>query len=230
MSAYHTTLFLFQSGKPFWIAVLTGVLFILFSATAFTAARHFIMGKTKWIGVIFALAGIVVVLYSIFSTLTVNFNQFKWVDDERTLVVIEDNEALLAHERLIADNREALEEINGRITRLENEAEYWRTMSWRRFDEFQISINEAQGIRIALRQRQIELELARPEIILMAETSQETVFTLIERLLRVREDVARFFVYAAPACLYDILAPFALSVVLLLTDRRRRINLEVENE
>ena len=222
MSAYHTTLFLFQGGKPFWIAALTGVLFILFSATAFTAARHFFMDKAKWIGVIFALAGITVVLYSVFSTLTVNFNQFKWIDDERTLVAVEDNEALLAHERLLSDNREALEEINARIILLEGEADYWKTMSWRRYDEFQVTLNDAQERRIVLRQRQIELESARPEIVALAENSQETIFSLIERLLRIREDVARFFVYAAPACLYDILAPFALSVVLLLADRRRR--------
>jgi len=221
MSAYHTTLFLYQGGKPFWIAVLTGVLFILFSATAFTATRHFFYEKVRWVGVIFAFAGAVVVLFSVFSTLTVNFNHFKWVDDGKILAVVEDNEALLAHERLLADNRQALEEINARILLLEGEADYWRAMSWRRYDEFQEILNIAQERRIMLRQRQIELESMRPEIVALAENSRETIFSLIERLLGIREDAARFFVYAAPACLYDILAPFALSVVLLLVDRRK---------
>ena len=222
MSAYHTTLFLFQGGRPLWISALTGVLFILFSTTAFTAARYFLRERAKWIGVIFALAGVVVVLYSVFATLTVNFNQFQWIEDERLVVFVEDSQALVAHERLISDNREALSEINERITRLQNEAEYWRSMSWRRFDEFQVSINEASGVRTELRERQIELESLRPSLIAMVGSSQETIFTLVSRLFHIREDITRFFVYAAPACLYDILAPFALSVVLLLADRRRR--------
>jgi ABC-type glycerol-3-phosphate transport system permease component len=222
MSAYHTTLFLFHGGRPFWISALTGVLFILFSTTAFTAARYFLCQKTKWIGGVFALAGVVVVLYSVFATLAVNFNQFREGDEQRTVVFVEDNEALIAHERLINDNRDALAEVTERITLLQNEAEHWRTLSWRRFDEFQVSINEAYQARTELRQRQIELESFRPELITLVESSQETIFTLVARLFHIREDGVRFFVYAAPACLYDILAPFALSVVLLLADRRKR--------
>jgi hypothetical protein len=52
--------------------------------------------------------------------------------------------------------------------------------------------------------------------------SQETIYDFLGNVFRIKEDTMRFFVYVVPACLYDILAPFALSVVLLLADRRRR--------
>ena len=224
MSAYHTSTFLLQGGKPAWTAVITGIMLILFSGTAFTAARYFLQekGPQRLFGLLFIVTGFAVIMYSIFSTVTVNYNQFKWVDDILTVAVLEDNEALAAHEQLLRNNSDALEEIALRINRLEEEASYWRTMSWRRYDEFQALVAEAQQERTALRQRRIELESVKPELVAQAESSQETIYTFLARLLGLPEDIARFFVYVVPACLYDILAPFALSVVLLLVDRRKK--------
>jgi len=224
MSAYHTSAFLIQGGKPVWTAVLTGTMLILFSGTAFTAARYFLQeqGLQKFFGFLFIIAGLAVIVYSVFSTVTVNFNQFKWVDDVKTAVAVEDSEVLAAHGRLLSENSEALEEVAARIDRFEKEAEYWKTLSWRRYDEFQVWIVEAQKERAELRQRRVSLEAAKPELVVQAGNSRETVYSFLARLLGLPEDTARFFVYVVPACLYDILAPFALSVVLLLVDRRRK--------
>jgi hypothetical protein len=221
MSAYHTSMFLYQGGKPAWTAILTGTMLILFSGTAFTAARYF-KGIQNVISGLFIVAGFAVIAYSIFSTVTVNYNQFKWVDDTKITMAVEGNEQLAAHERLLNDNRDALVEIGERITRLESEAEYWKTQSWRRYDEFQSQLVSARQERSLLRQRLIELETVKPELITLAGKSQETIYSFLARLLGLPEDIARFFVYVVPACLYDILAPFALSVVLLLADRWRR--------
>jgi len=223
MSAYHTSVFLIEGGKPVWTGITTGIMFILFSGTSFTAARYFLQekGAQKIFGLLFIIAGFAIITYSVFSTLTVNYNQFKWVIDEKTSIAVEDNETLAAHERLLLENREALTEVNKEIERKEEEAGYWRSMSWRRYDEIQGQLAALQERRVTLRQRRVELEAAKPELVAQAESSQETVYTMLARLLKIPEDVARFFVYAAPACLYDILAPFALSIVLLLTDRRR---------
>ena len=224
MSAYHTSAFLIEGGKPTWTGVLTGVMFILFSGTAFTAARYFLQekGAQKLFGFLFVIAGFAVIAYSVFSTVTVSFNQFKWKDDEKASVAVEDSEALAAHERLLRGNDEASVEVGMRINRLEAEAEYWKDKSWRRYDEFQALIVEARHEQSALRRRWIELESSKPELITQAVQSRETVYSFLARLLGLPEDTARFFVYVAPACLYDILAPFALSIVLLLTDRRKR--------
>jgi hypothetical protein len=224
MSAYHTSAFLIFGGKPKWTAVLTGVMLILFSGTSFTAARHFMQekGLQKSFGFLFIVAGFAVISYSIFSTVTVNFNQFKWEDDKKAVIAVEDSEALAAHERLLHENKEALDEVNARISKLEEETDYWKTMSWKRYDEFQTQLFAAQENRAFLRNRRIELESSKPELVAQAESSRETVYTFLARLLGLQEDIARFFVYVIPACLYDILAPFALSVVLLLMDKRRK--------
>jgi len=225
MSAYHTSAFLIFGGKPKWTAVLTGTMLILFSGTAFTAARHFLQekGMQKIFGFLFIAAGFAVIIYSVFSTVTVNFNQFKWRDDEKAVVAVADNETLAAHDRLLQGNREALDEVSARITKLEDDAEHWKTLSWRRYDAIQAQLAEAYESRTVLRNRRVELESSKPDLVAQAESSQETVYTFLARLLGLKEDIARFFVYVIPACLYDILAPFALSVVLLLMDKRRRI-------
>jgi len=225
MSAYHTSAFLIFGGKPTWTAILTGTMLILFSGTAFTAARHFLQekGLQKIFGFMFIAAGFAVIVYSIFSTVTVNFNQFKWRDDEKAVVAVTGNEALASHNRLLQENREALDEANAKIVKIETDAEYWKTMSWKRYDEMQKQLADAYEDRAILRNRRIELEASKPELIAQAENSQETVYTFLARLLGLKEDVARFFVYVIPACLYDVLAPFALSVVLLLMDKRRKV-------
>ena len=228
ISAYHTSMFLIQGGKPAWTAVITGTMLILFSGTAFTAARYFLQekGLQRSFGFLFLVAGFVVIAYSVFSTVTVNFNQFKWVDDEKASVAVEDSELLAAHEKLLARSQGVLDDICAELESLEREAEYWRDRSWRRYDEIRARIVELQEVRREQRDHQIYLETSRPQLVTQAAQSRETVYTFLARFLGLPEDTARFFVYVVPACLYDILAPFALSVVLLLIDRRRK---EAEN-
>jgi hypothetical protein len=229
MSAYHTSTFLIEGGKPVWTGLLTGIMLILFSGTAFTAARYFFKegGVLNFFGILFIVAGFAVIGYSMFATLTVNFDQFRLRSDEKTAVVVEDSETLNMINRLVQQNEEELNEVNLLISRLEGEADYWRSMSWRRYDEIQEQINEATTQRSSLRLERAEMESSKPELVSAAESSQETIYTFLGRLLKLEEDIARFFVYVIPACLYDILAPFALSVVLFLVDKRRRLYVSV---
>ena len=223
MSAYHTGTFLHSSGKPVWAAVMTGVMLILFSATAFTAARYFFKekGASKAFGVLFVAAGFAVISYSVFSTITVNYDQFKWVEDEKSAIAVEDSEALAAADRLLEQNARALTDIDAEISRLESEAEFWRSQSWRRYDEMQEQLKTALDERNRLRAERAEMEASRPDLMSQAEQSRETIYLFLSRLFGIPQDTARFFAYVVPAVLYDILAPFALSVVLLLLDRRK---------
>jgi hypothetical protein len=223
MSAYHTSTFLYDGGKPAWASLMTGIMLILFSGTAFTAARYFFQenGAICVFGILFIVAGLAVIVYSMFSTLTVNFNQFKWKSDEQAVIAVADSEALAAHEYIIEENRSILDEVNGEIARLEGEADYWRARSWQRYDELNARLIVTHERREALRAGLLRLEAEKPALVREAAVSRETVYTFLARLLNLPEDVARFFVYVVPACLYDILAPFALSVVLLLIDKRR---------
>ena len=215
MSAYHTSAFLIYGGKPVWTGVLTGLMLILFSSTAFTAARYFYFegGLLRFFSVLFIIAGFAVISYSVFATLTVNFEQFQW----RTMEKVESSEALISFENRVSINEQALDEVNQLISRLEAEEDFWRERSWRRYDEIRNQIDEAVSYRTNLRQGLVDLENNKPDLI-----STETVYTLVGRLFGIKEDSMRFFAYSIPACLYDILAPFALSVVLFLIDRRRK--------
>jgi hypothetical protein len=224
MSAYHTTAFLIQGGKPLWTAAVTGIMLILFSGTAFTAARYFFTegGAMAAVGILFLAAGLAVIAYSMFSTLSVNYTQFKARDDLAVSGAVADNEALAAHTRLLTENQAELDELMKELTRLEAEAEYWREKSWRRYDECQTAITSLREKREAVRAERKALETATVALVETAAVSRETVYTFLARLAGLPEDAVRFFVYVVPACLYDILAPFALTVVLLLTERRRK--------
>jgi hypothetical protein len=224
MSAYHTTVFLYEGGKPVWAALMTGTMLILFSGTAFTAARYFFQegGAMVFIGSLFIAAGFAVVLYSMFSTLTVNYDQFKRRDNQEKTAMVVDSEALAAHQRLLEHNREELDSVILEITRLEDEAGYWRDRSWARYDEARSTISALRERRETLRTTRRDLEAGTPDLVETASVSRETVYTFLARFLGLPEDTTRFFVYAVPAILYDILAPFALTVVLLLADKRRK--------
>jgi hypothetical protein len=224
MSAYHTSTFLYEGGKPAWASLMTGVMLILFSGTAFTAARYFFneQGAVKLFGALFAAAGLAVIVYSMFSTLTVNFNQFKRRGDEQAVAAVEDSEALAAHREQIRLLEEEISEVIDEIAVLRGEADYWRAQSWRRYDSIQEQLAGRSRHLDSLRERYGGLVGGTPRLVEVEAVSQKTVYDLLGSVLGIKEDAVRFFVYAAPACLYDILAPFALSVVLLLADKRRK--------
>jgi hypothetical protein len=224
MSAYHTTTFLHEGGKPAWASLMTGAMLILFSGTAFTAARYFFQekGAVRAFGLLFIAAGLAVIVYSMFSTLTVNFNQFKWRDDEQAVAAVEGSEALAAHREQIRILQEEIDGAVNEITALRGEADYWRTQSWRRYDSIQEHLAGRQKYLDSLRERYGSLVSETPRLVEVEAVSPETIYGFLGDIFKIQEDAMRFFVYIVPACLYDILAPFALSVVLLLADKRRK--------
>jgi hypothetical protein len=224
MSAYHTSTFLYDGGKPAWAALMTGIMLILFSGTAFTAARYFLQehGAICVIGLLFIVAGLAVVVYSMFSTLTVNFNQFKWRDDEQAVIAVEGSEALAAHREQMRVLEEEISDVVNEVEMLRGEADYWRTRTWRRYDGIQELLAGRQEYLSSLRERYRALVGETPRLVEVEAVSQETIYDFLGNIYKVKKDTMRFFVYIVPACLYDILAPFALSVVLLLADKRRK--------
>jgi hypothetical protein len=223
MSAYHTSAFLYDGGKPAWVSVMTGVMLILFSGTAFTAARYFFQerGAVCAFGVLFIAAGLAVIAYSMFSTLTVNFNQFKWRDDAEAVAVVEGSEALAAHREQIRTLEEEIAAVSDEAAMLREEADFWRDRTWRRYDGIQERLTGRLGYLDSLRERYRTMVSELPRLTEAEAVSQETIYSFLGGFFHVKEEAMRFFVYIVPACLYDILAPFALSVVLLLADKRK---------
>jgi hypothetical protein len=217
MSAYHTSAFLIESGKPAWTGLTTGVVMIMFSTTAFTLAR-LLANKLSFL---IAAVGASVVAFSMFSTVAVNFNQFKWKDERAAEAAA--GEALETRRRLLELNREELLAAEGEISRLDAAAEYWKDKSWARHDSFAAQAAEERRRQRELAADRRALESAAPELAERAAASGAgtTVYAFIGGLFRAREELLRFIVYVIPSCFYDLAAPLALSVVFLMEDRRR---------
>jgi hypothetical protein len=226
MSAYHTTAFLYGGGKPAWTSLMTGIMLILFSATAFTAARYFLQekGALRVFGLFFVISGFAVIVYSMFSTLTVNFNQFKWRDEEQAASAAQGSEALAAHRGQLRILEEEIDNVLREVAVLREEAGYWRAKSWKRYDSIQELLAKRSEYLDSLRERYSALVGETPRLVEAEAVSRETIYSFLGNFFGIKEDAMRFFVYVVPACLYDILAPFALSVVLLLADKRRKQN------
>ena len=84
MSMYHAFVFLHDvNGKPSPVAFITAFTMVLFAASAFTIARH--LGADRKIGFMsrlvlaptFVALGVGVVWFLVFSTVTVNYEQFR---------------------------------------------------------------------------------------------------------------------------------------------------------
>jgi hypothetical protein len=117
---------------------------------------------------------------------------------------------------------EEINSVSDEITLLRGEADYWRTQSWRRYDSIQEQLAGRSEYLNSLRERYGSLVGETPRLVEVEAVSQETIYGFLGNVFKIKEDAMRFFVYIVPACLYDILAPFALSVVLLLVDKRRK--------
>jgi hypothetical protein len=123
----------------------------------------------------------------------------------------------------LENNRREQEDTRHEIERYEGEIDYFRTQSWRRADSLQDLLNASYQRLSALRTEEADLIRETPQAILEETTKQETVYTFMARLFKVSVDFVQFIVYVIPAVFFDVISPFALSVVLLLEDTRRKI-------
>jgi hypothetical protein len=76
MSASNTTAYLELTGMAHSIALMTGIALVIFSSTRATAAQLFISQKGwgKIFAVPFIVVGVTVIVFSIFSTLSLSNN------------------------------------------------------------------------------------------------------------------------------------------------------------
>ena len=223
MSGFHTTTFLSSSGKPFWVSLCTGVIMILFSTTAFTLARTFLTNKNAGavFGIVFILLGLGVVSYSMFSTVTVNFNQFQWEEQKEVTELIENSAELAIADETRAAMLMEVERLDREIERLQKEAEGWRNQSWARYDEYVQRIDEITLQRSRAWDNYLSAGTSRITAESRIEASRLSIYSFVARLFGISEELLRFLVYVIPSVFYDIAAPFALSAVLILIERRK---------
>jgi len=224
MSAYHTSAFMLQSGKPGWVSALTGLIMILFSATAFTAARYFFQEKdaSRVFGWLFIVLGIGIISFSMFSTIAVNYNQFNWEEQREVAVSVEGSTELSIANETRTTTQAEVKRLDEEIQRVRTEAAYWQQQDWRRHDRLMADIRNLEGRR----EKAWDAFVAAGQASIVAENKiieeQGTIYGFLQRLFGVSGDALRFFVYVIPSIFYDVCAPFGFACLLLLEDKRRR--------
>ena len=228
MSAYHTTKAMGIFGRPVAVGIITGTVMVLFSATAFTAARWFWQEKSfvRGFAVLFVLLGAMVIAYSMLSTLVVNYNAWSTVEEEQKVEVAGNSEELMAYEAQVKLKQEELGELTAVEEKLTEEAEYWKERSWKRYDGLQEQVTDLRGQIREVRSELSSLISSKPSVASKVAEQREDVFTFLSSFIGVNPRTLRLFMQAVPAMFFDIIAPFALSCAIYLAEKRKE---EVQN-
>ncbi len=230
MSAYHTHLAQVLGGRSEWVSWFTGVVMILFTTTAFTASRVFFYEGTPFgylFSGIFIVMAFLIIAYSLFSTLTVNFIKYQDKDYIKVTVAEENDRSLIGKNERVKDLEQEIEDRRARVKVLESDAAYWQNMSWRRYDGIQKDIQKELEAISSLRER---LSAVKDDVSEIREEAEGfDVYSFFSKLFGVDKKRVRFFIYIIPALSYDVFAPFALSAVFYLEDKRRRKKKKVKN-
>lgn len=229
MSAYHTTIANQIFGRPTVIGLVTGTVMVLFSATAFTAARWFWAEKgiARLFSALFAALGIMVIAYSMLSTLVVNYGAWSKTDTAEKTVAVENSQELSSFDKRVSLKQEELDSLIKTEEELSTEADYWKDKSWKRYDSLQEQLDSIRKKITDARTELSSLISERPQIASKAGEEKEDVFTFLSSFIKVSARTLRLFMQAVPAMFFDIIAPFALSCAIYLAEKK---NKEDENE
>ncbi len=223
MSAYHSTKTLQLFGRPLFVGVITGTVMVMFSSTAFTAARWFWQEKgfVRLFSVVFLLLGLMVIAYSMLSTLTVNYTSWSKVETEEKLETVENSEELAAYEAQVKLKQEELDEAVATEKAISEEAEWWKNRSWKRYDELSADLSAQRKRVTAIRNELSSLLSSKPQLASKVTEEKEDVFKFLSGFIRVQPKTLRLFMQAVPAMFFDIIAPFALSCAIYLAEKRK---------
>lgn len=230
MSAYHTTIANQIFGRPTIIGLVTGTVMVLFSATAFTAARWFWAEKgiARMFSALFAALGIMVILYSMMSTLVVNYGAWSKTEEQEKTEITQDSEELSAFNARVQLKQEELDGYVATEKELGAEAEYWKDKSWKRYDALQEQLTDIRKKITEARSELSSLISERPQVASKIAEDKEDVFTFLSTFIKISPRTLRLFMQAVPAMFFDIIAPFALSCAIYLAEKRNKK--EDENE
>lgn len=224
MSAYHTATCMQSFGRPLAVGIVTGIVMVLFSATAFTAGRWFLgeKGAVKGFSAMFLTLGIVIVMYSMLSTLTVNYGAWKGVSEAEEQVELEGNAELEAYDKKLEVLSGRIESQKKEVERLEGEADYWKAKSWAKYDTISSQLEGEKQKKAELEDEYTSLLSDRPSVIEKAQDRHEDAFMFLASFVNGNPRTLRLFMQAVPAMFFDVIAPFALSCAVYLAEKRRK--------
>jgi glutaredoxin 2 len=167
------------------------------------------------------LLGLMVIAYSMLSTLVVNYNAWSAVDTEQKEEVAGNSEELNAYNYRIELKESELAELQADVDTLSAEADYWKDKSWKRYDELSSQLSEQRQKITSVRSELNELISGKPQAAAKAGNEKEDVFTFLSGFVKVQPKTLRLFMQAVPAMFFDIIAPFALSCAIYLAEKRK---------
>jgi len=259
MSVYHTYSFLVLSGKSHIVAFVASLAMALYSASAFTAARH--VHSDDGIGIVtrtlfslfLVLTGSFVIVFSVFSTTNVSYDQFEIRLTEKKMVAVESDEDVQAQRELLSsvdaeiarldsdieryEERlaDAYKEMNKpvpEISNAEDEAQrsvdnrnrarvlderYLARKDYTAIEKQLIAAKEERKAFVSQKATKIE-EHAKEQKVAVAE--RKDAYDLVSSILGIERDTISFVIYVIPSAFFDVVAPFAFAVALMLNDRR----------
>ena len=224
MSAYHTAVTMMNFGRPLAIGVITGTVMVLFSATAFTAARWFFKekGAVAIFSVLFLTLGSIIVLYSMLSTLTVNYSAWSRTDTQQKQETASNSAELNSFNMRVELKKEEIKELSETENRLSSETEYWRTRSWKHYDALTEQLKEVREKLKTCRDELSSLLSTTSQVVSKASEEKEDVFTFLAGFINIKPSLMRLFMQAVPAMFFDVIAPFSLSCAVYLDEKRRK--------
>jgi len=212
MSARNTASYLLLTGMEQVMSILTGMALIVFSATSFTAAQLFLAqkGAAKLFSIFFVVIGITVITFSIFSTLSLNYDKFLKSDVIQADIqdMIEKNRSALLRDKT-EESHDVTQWTMDNMDRLLAMAEQ-QGASWN--NSMRTIMETAQNLS-ATEKETVQNIVEN----IYVDTIPRTFFAFILRLKEIdRKYFFDFFMIAIPAVFYDLLAPLAITVVLFL--------------
>jgi TM2 domain-containing membrane protein YozV len=219
-SARNTAAYLLLTGMDSLIAIMTGIALIVFSSTSFTAAQLFLAqkGAAKLFSLLFVIVGLLVITFSIFSTLSLNYSKF--LDSEAIQADIADKiekrrSEIMAEYQASEVETEGqdvtqwtMQNIDRLLTMAEQSGESWN-------NSMRTVMESAQSLASTEQEKRQTIDEILENI--YVETIPRTFFGFMLGLHTLdKKYFFDFFMIAIPAIFYDIIAPLAMTVVLLL--------------
>jgi hypothetical protein len=243
-------MFLVESGKGPVVAFIAAISMVTFSATAYTAARH--VAQDKGIGALSRLffstflvvCGTGTILFSVFSTVNVSYEQFKAKKTEVAQAAVAADTSVNTSSVLLASKEKQLVDKDAEIAGYQNDVNRFypamtaelpvsdipddpvvkaaataKALATRNYNRAVAALAAARADKKALYDAQEKLLNDKDAKTVKVENSQESAYTMVAAKLGVSEPDVRLVVYVIPAVFFDVIAPFAIAIVLLLKDR-----------
>lgn len=243
MSGYHIITYMYHGGRSYDISVVTGVIMALFSAIAFTAARHFWMENkvsARIIASLFVGFGVIVIAFAMYATMTVNYDQFKAGADAKVTVAVEaSSEVKAASKREEFVQREldrldkaiAQADIDARRSKAAYDAENAKgaeanaNIRWQHWVAYDKASKASKAMTEERKPYAAEMlapttSVVSAEAKVKQEAESATIFGMLAKLFGIDADLVKFIMYVIPAVFYDLMSPFALTVAMMLYDER----------